>query len=275
VRVDLHCHSSISDGVLPPAAVVARAAANGAELLALTDHDDVGGLAEAAAAADGRLRLVPGVEISVTWGTTTIHVVGLGIDAQAPQLLAGLAAVRGSREGRACRIGEALAAIGIPGALAGARRYAMNPQLVSRTHFARYLVEQGVAASVKGVFDHYLVRGRPGFVEHRWAALADALAWIRAAGGIAVLAHPGRYRVSGEDMRRLLTEFKDLGGGGIEVLSGAHGDAQVREFARLAREFDLAASSGSDFHAPGESTVDVGRMPDLPPGLVPVWQALS
>jgi len=275
INADLHCHSSISDGLLTAAAVVRRAAANGVELLALTDHDDVSGLAEAQrVAAESSVRFVAGVEVSVTWEDATVHVVGLGVDPANPALNAGLTCIREGRVERAGRMAAELEAIGIHGALVGAMRHARNAKIIGRTHFARYLVEQHAAPDVKSVFDHYLARGKPGFVMHRWAALPDALRWILDAGGMAVLAHPGRYRVGRAAMHRLVAEFKDCGGGGVEVVTGAHDAERIRDFAGVARTFGLLASRGSDFHGPGESPFDLGRMSALPDGLVPVWTRL-
>lgn len=272
LNADLHCHSTISDGLLSPSEVVARAVANGVEMLALTDHDELSGLGEAAAAAHNHgIRFINGVEISVSWGDQTIHVVGLNLAADSPELLAGLAAVRAGRDSRAIEMGEALAAAGIANAHAGALKYVGNPALVSRSHFARYLVEVGAARDVKGVFDHYLVRGKPGFVEHEWASLADALDWIHAAGGLAVIAHPGRYRLSRAELEKLFTRFRDLGGEAIEVVSGSHSHDATLEYARIARRFGFLASRASDFHGPGESVVDIGRAERLPEDLVPVW----
>ena len=239
-NADLHCHSTASDGTLPPAAVVRRAQANGVDLLALTDHDELLGLAEAAAeAADIGLRFVPGVEISVSWLDQTLHIVGLGVDPANEALVAGLAQVRGGRDGRAMRIGDELARIGIAGAFEGALRYAGNPALLSRAHFARYLVEVGVAKNVHDVFLHYLARGKPGYVEHVWATLEDALGWIKGAGGLAVIAHPGRYRLSHVEMDILFDKFRELGGDAVEVACGAHDGGQVLAFARMARKFGL------------------------------------
>jgi len=270
--LDLHSHSTVSDGLLSPADLVARAAENGVRGLALTDHDDVGGIAEASVAARRLgVTLIPGVEISVTWRNHTIHVVGLGIDPAHALLLAGLEAVRSGRAERARRMAESLARAGIASSLEGALRHAGNPRLVSRTHFARFLVEQGHARDVKRVFNRFLAKGKPGYVSHRWAELDSAVAWIRAAGGIAVLAHPGRYGIGKNAMGSLLGEFRDLGGSGIEVVTGNHTQAQFHEFAARAREFGLLVSAGSDFHGPEESFVDVGRLPDLPSGCATVW----
>lgn len=272
-RYDLHAHSTHSDGLLSPASLVARAAARGVDVLALTDHDEVSGLAEAraAAAAEG-IALVAGAELSVSWEGTTVHVVALQIDPGDPILNAGLESIRGGRKTRARRIADALAEAGIRGAYEGALRYVTSERLISRSHFARHLVDAGYARDVKQVFDRFLVKGKPGYVPHAWASLTDAAAWIRAAGGQAVLAHPGRYRVTASGMRRLLAEFRDVGGEGIEVLSPSHRSAQCAEFARYARVFGLRGSCGSDYHGPGESAVELGGLPGLPAGVAPVWK---
>ena len=272
MNIDLHCHSTASDGLLKPGELVARAAANGVEVLALTDHDDVSGLAEARAEAESKgIRFVDGVEISVTWEKTTVHIVGLQIDPEDPVLRSGLESVREGRARRAEKIGDSLEAAGIPDSLAGARHYAENPDLISRSHFARHLVKTGRAPDVKSVFQRYLVKDKPGFVEHQWASLADAVSWIRASGGIAVVAHPGRYKLSRPAMQAFLAEFRDCGGTGIEVVTGSHSPEQYLEFARIAREFGLLASRGSDYHGKGESKADLGSLPQLPGDLNPVW----
>jgi 3',5'-nucleoside bisphosphate phosphatase len=273
VLADLHSHSSVSDGMLRPAELVARAAEQGVGLFALTDHDEVAGLEEAIAAARAvDLSFVPGVEVSVTWGDTTIHIVGLGIDPRDAQLHARLAAVRSGRIQRAQQMSDDLARVGIDGAYEGALVYAGNPQMISRTHFARYLVETGHCRDVKDVFTRYLAEGKPGFVPHAWAALGDAIDMIREAGGVAVVAHPGRYRLNALGLHALLSEFRDLGGTGIEVATSNHTDRDMRRFADLAREFGFEASGGSDFHGPGESeNVELGRVARLPADLTPVW----
>jgi predicted metal-dependent phosphoesterase TrpH len=276
LNADLHCHSTVSDGLLAPAGVVRRAYDNGVELLALTDHDELGGLAEARMTADEvGLGFVDGVEVSISWGDDqTVHIVGLGVDPANPALAEGLHKVRSGRDARAGRMAVELDKVGIHGAYEGALRHAGNPALVSRSHFARYIVEQGHARDVKSVFDHWLAKGKPGYVEHAWATLEDALRWITGAGGIAVVAHPGRYRLSRAERHELFAAFKDSGGRGIEVLSGSHKDDEMREFSRIAREFGFLASRASDFHGPGESWIDLGRMPDLPDDLTPVWTQL-
>jgi predicted metal-dependent phosphoesterase TrpH len=272
-RYDLHCHSTWSDGLCTPGAVVERAAGRGVDVLALTDHDELGGLPEARAAADERgITLINGVEVSVSWETHTIHVLGLRVDPAEPLLAEGLATVRQGRSERARRMADSLAAVGIRGAYEGALQYVTSERLISRTHFARFLVETGRAAEVKDVFKRYLTRGKPGYVPHQWASLPDALAWIRAADGQAVVAHPGRYPLSPTAMRRLLGEFRDLGGQAIEVISASHNAAQADEFATYARTFGFAASAGSDWHGPGESWLDLGALPALPGDLKPVWQ---
>jgi predicted metal-dependent phosphoesterase TrpH len=274
-NADLHCHSTVSDGLLTPREVVRRAHANGVTLLALTDHDETGGLAEARAEADALgVQFVNGVEVSVSVGDQTVHIVGLGFDTTNPALLAGLAQVRGGRDERARRMSEGLAKIGIRGVLEGAQKYVGNPALVSRAHFARYLVEIGIARDMPNVFDHYLVRGKPGFVEHEWASLEEALGWIHGAGGIAVIAHPGRTRLSKAEMLKLFDRFKALGGEAIEVVSGSQAGDEALEYARVARRYGFLASRASDFHGPGESPVDLGKAEILPPDLAPVWERL-
>ena len=276
MNADLHCHSTVSDGFLTPTEVVRRAVANGVELLALTDHDELGGLGEARRTAEvAGLAFVDGVEVSVTWKLETVHIVGLGVDPGNPDLQAGLATVRSGRDERARQMADGLAKAGIHGVLEGARQLAGNPAMVSRAHFARPLVKTGLMPNVQTVFHHYLVRGKPGFVEHEWASLEDAVGWIRGAGGVAVVAHPARCRLSEADLMALFDRFRDLGGEAIEVVSGAHDAASVDRFARIARRYGFLASRASDFHGAQESPVDLGRAPPLPPDLTPVWTALS
>ncbi|WP_018077287.1 3',5'-nucleoside bisphosphate phosphatase [Thiobacillus denitrificans] len=271
-NIDLHCHSNMSDGVLSPAEVVARAVANGVHALALTDHDDVAGIAAAqAVAATAGLRLIPGVEISVSWGGQTVHIIGLRIDPRHPVLAAGLHGIRQGRVERARRMGDDLAQSGIVGAYEGACDYAANKQLVGRTHFARWLVAQGHAPDMRAAFKRFLTRGNPGYVEHEWATLENAVDWIRASGGMAVIAHPGRYAFNARELHLLLDAFRTLGGEGIEVICGGHHPTEYGKFADLARAFGLKASRGADFHAPGEGA-DIGHLPALPHYCRPVWQ---
>ncbi|MBW8328893.1 MAG: PHP domain-containing protein [Thiobacillus sp.] len=272
LNIDLHCHSNVSDGMLPPADVVARAAANGVHVLALTDHDDVAGIAAARAAADeAGLTLIPGVEISVSWSGQTVHIVGLRIDPAHPGLAIGLQGIRLGRIERARRMGDDLARAGIDGAYEGAYDYAVNKEMVGRTHFARWLVTQGHAPDIRTAFRRFLTQGNPGYVEHQWTSLENAVSWIRASGGMAVIAHPGRYAFNARELHLLLDAFRSLGGEGIEVITGSHHPSEYGKFADLARAFGLKASRGADFHAPGEG-IDIGRLPALPHYCQPVWQ---
>jgi predicted metal-dependent phosphoesterase TrpH len=272
---DLHCHSTVSDGTLAPAAVAARAAAQGVQLWALTDHDELGGQRAAREAAlDLGMAWVAGVEVSVTFAGETVHIVGLGFDPEDTALQAALAGVRGGRRERAQAMARGLAAVGIPGAFEGALAHVGNPDLISRTHFARFLVERGHCADTHEVFRRYLTEGKPGWVPHAWATLRDAVRWITAAGGTAVIAHPARYRLGPSAEYALFAEFVAHGGRAVEVLTGSHSDAERLRYADTAREFGLLASRGSDFHAPGESRTELGGLPDLPGRLQPVWQAL-
>jgi predicted metal-dependent phosphoesterase TrpH len=276
VNADLHSHSTASDGTLSPGALAARAHAQGVELWALTDHDELAGQAEARDAAKALgMDYLTGVELSVSFIGRTVHVVGLGFDLDDPTLVAGVRAVRDGRRDRARRMGEALAARGIPGAYEGALRLAGNPDLIARTHFARFLVEAGHCSDLHDVFSRYLADGLPGHVPHDWASLRDAVAWITGAGGEAVIAHPARYRFTPTQEYALFTEFVGFGGRGVEVLCGSHTDAERRSYADLAQEFGLLASRGSDFHGPGESRTELGALPDLPGRLTPVWEALA
>jgi predicted metal-dependent phosphoesterase TrpH len=276
LNADLHCHSVVSDGTLTPEALAARAAANGVQLWALTDHDEIGGQARARAAAHAQgMQYLTGVEISVTFLNKTVHIVGLGFDDEDPAVYHGLMRTRGGRGARARDMSEQLALVGIRGAYEGALTYAGNPELISRTHFARFLVETGVCRDTSEVFRKYLTEGKPGFVEHRWATLADAVRWITSAGGMAVIAHPARYRFTPNEEYALFTEFKGHGGGGVEVVTGSHSVAEYAIYADTAREFGLAASRGSDFHSPDESHIDLGTLPPLPAGLTPVWELLA
>jgi len=279
LNADLHSHSTASDGTLDAATLAARAKANGVELWALTDHDELAGLpaARAAAAAAG-LPFVDGVELSVTFAGTTVHIVGLGIDPANEELVAGIAQVRAGRQERAKQMGDGLAQIGIRGAYEGAMTFAPNPNLVSRTHFGRFLVASGIVADMHTVFRRYLTEGKPGYVEHRWAKLGDAVRWIRAAGGIAVIAHPGRYKFTPTEEYALFSEFQAHGGEGVEVVTGSHHAGDIAKYTDMALEFGMLASRGSDFHDPAESRLDLGLRPDplaLPLRLTPVWSRWS
>lgn len=272
LNADLHCHSVISDGVLEPAVLARRAAENGVQLWSLTDHDELSGLDEARAACrEVDLPFVPGVEISATWANRTVHIVGLNIDPGHEPLRQGLEAIRADRAGRARQIAQRLEQMGVEGSYEGALRYAANPQLLSRTHFARFLLEQGHCKTMQEVFDRYLGDGRSGNVRVDWARLEDAVQWIIGAGGRAVIAHPGRYVYDAIQAEAFFDVFKQLGGEGIEVVTGSHRPEQYREYAEVARRYGFLASRGSDFHAPSESHIDLGSLSDLPSGLKPVW----
>ncbi|KRC23563.1 3',5'-nucleoside bisphosphate phosphatase [Acidovorax sp. Root217] len=276
LNADLHCHSVVSDGTMTPEDLAARAKANGVELWALTDHDEIGGQHRAAVAASAQgMAYLTGVEISVTFADTTVHIVGLGFDPDNTQLAAGLAATRGGRGERAQDMAQQLAQAGIAGAYEGALQFVGNPALISRTHFARFLVETGVCRDTSEVFRRFLTEGKPGYVPHRWASLGDAVRWITEAGGVAVIAHPARYKFSANEEYALFSEFKAHGGRGVEVVTGSHSPPEYVTYAAMAQEFGLAASRGSDFHSPDESHTDLGTLPPLPGTLTPVWELLA
>ena len=269
----MHTHSTYSDGVLTPAALVLRAAARGVRLLALTDHDETGGLAEAAqTASEVNVLLVPGVEISVAWNGHTLHILGLDIDPQAPPLADGLASIRHSRGERAVRIAARLDAVGVTGSLPGATRHAGNTAAIGRSHFARFLVEHRHVRNTNEAFSRYLGAGRSGYVPPCWPQLSEAIDWIHRAGGQTVLAHPDRYRLEPPVMRSLFEVFAQHGGDAIEISSNGRFKASVQ--IRLARQFGFALSSGSDFHAPGKNVVDLGDVTEIPSGVPAVWQRL-
>ena len=276
LNADLHCHSVVSDGTLTPEALAARAKANGVELWALTDHDEIGGQARAAAAAAAHgMAYLTGTEISVTFANETVHIVGLGFDATNPIIVNGLAKTRGGRGERAMEMSDGLAKVGIKGAYEGALTFVGNPELISRTHFARFLVESGVCKDTYEVFRKYLTEGKPGYVPHRWASLGEAVSWITQSGGVAVIAHPGRYKFTANEEFALFSEFKTHGGQGVEVVTGSHTTAEYVEYAAVAKEFGMAASRGSDFHSPDESRIDLGTLPMLPGDLTPVWELVK
>lgn len=276
LNADLHCHSVVSDGTLTPEALAERAAANGVELWSLTDHDEIGGQHRAAAAARAHgLKYLTGTEISVTFAGETVHIVGLGFDPDDAAISQGLYDTRGGRGKRAQEMAEGLAKVGIHGAYEGALRFVGNPELISRTHFARFLVEAGHCRDTSEVFRKFLTEGKPGYVPHRWATLKDAVQWITAAKGMAVIAHPGRYKFTANEEYALFIEFKAHGGQAIEVVTGSHTPAEYVEYADKALEFDFAASRGSDFHSPDESHCDLGQLPPLPGKLTPIWELLA
>ena len=276
LNADLHCHSLVSDGTLTPEALAGRAKTNGVELWALTDHDEIGGQHQAIAAARARdMCYLTGTEISVTFAGETVHIVGLGFDPDDTALTQGLHATRGGRKQRAMEMSDSLAKAGIHGAFEGALKFVGNPELISRTHFARFMVESGVCSETHEVFRKYLTEGKPGYVPHRWASLGDAVSWITGAQGVAVIAHPGRYKFTANEEYALFTEFKEHGGRAVEVVTGSHTRQEFVKYAETAKEFGLAASRGSDFHSPTESRTDLGTLPFLPGDLTPVWELLA
>jgi len=266
----------MSDGTLTPEALAVRAAANGVTLWSLTDHDEIAGQARALQAAQAAgMRYLTGTEISVSFAGQTVHIVGLGYDVHDPRMAQGLRKTRGGRGERAQEMAEQLAAVGIPGCFEGALRFVGNPELISRTHFARHLVESGVCSDTHEVFRNYLTEGKPGFVPHRWASLREAVQWITECAGVAVIAHPARYKFTANEEYALFSEFKAHGGVGVEVVTGRHTAHEATVYAQVAQEFGLAASRGSDFHSPHESRIDLGLLPDLPKGLTPVWELVE
>ena len=276
LNADLHCHSVVSDGTLTPEELAARAKANGVELWSLTDHDEIGGQHRAAAAARSQgMAYLTGTEISVTFAGNTVHIVGLGFNPDNTALAQGLAATRAGRGERAQEMAAQLAQVGIHGAYEGALKFVGNPELISRTHFARFLVETQVCRDTNEVFRKYLTEGKPGYVPHRWATLGDAVRWINEAGGLAVIAHPARYKFTANEEYALFSEFKAHGGAGVEVVTGSHTAAEYVTYAAMAEEFGLAASRGSDFHSPDESHTDLGTLPYLPGHLTPIWETLA
>ena len=272
---DLHCHSCISDGTLTPAELVRRAAGRGVRRLALTDHDTVAGLPEAHAEGVARgVQVIPGVELSTGWAKRTIHVLGLGFDPDAPALRAGLAHLATLRHERAERIAHSLDRAGVPGALEGAGALARGPSL-GRTHFARFLERHLGLRHLGEVYRRYLVPNRPGHVAVNWPALEEAVGWIRAAGGIAVLAHPGRYRLTKTKLRELIAAGQGAGMEGIEVASGRSTPAEIGWLADVARRHGLLASAGSDFHSHEMPWIDLGRLKPLPDDLPRVLDRLT
>lgn len=271
MRYDLHSHSHYSDGSLAPQDVVARAQQCGVDVLALTDHDSVAGIEAALEAARSlNIALVPGVEVSVSWGKHLVHIIGLCVDWQHAAFLAGMQRQQQLREDRAIQMANKLEKHGVPNALEGALGFAPNG-LVTRRHFAQHLVSLGIAPTLPKVFERFLRPGKPGYVSTTWAPLDEAVGWINAAGGVAVVAHPHRYDMSATTRRRLAQEFLDCGGVGLEVACGGCGEDVLQSSAALAQRFGLLASSGSDFHDPASNWTDLGRFHALPPNVEPIW----
>jgi len=270
---DLHCHSRHSDGTLDVGDLFALAASRGVRLIALTDHDELSGLPSARqSAAQHQLTMVSGVEISTSWAGKSVHVIGLRIDDTHTGMVEALRKVRAERGRRANKMDEAFAAAGIPGVLDGARCYAPNRDLISRTHFARHLVDRGICSGVNEVFTRFMKPGKPGYVPHAWMPMADAIELIHAAGGRAVLAHPARFDADATvGPEALVKAFATAGGDALEVVCAAHRPPEWAQYGALARKYGLLASTGSDFHSPTESRVKFGDLPLLSPSLTPVW----
>jgi len=270
---DLHSHTTASDGTLTPAELVERAKTAGVDVLAITDHDTTEGLLEANQAGKAHgVSVINGCEVSVSWAGITLHILGLNVDPKNDALQKGLSRLQEHRDTRAREIASKLEKAGIQGAFAGAQKHAKG-SLISRTHFAHFLAESGYAIDVRSVFKKFLVKGKPGFVAGKWAELEDVVDWITAAGGQAAIAHPARYRLTRTKLIRLIEEFKQAGGEGIEVVSGSHSRDECFTMAKHARDFELLASAGSDFHGPENPWIELGRLPELPPGCEPIWNS--
>lgn len=272
---DLHCHSKASDGALSATELVQRAQQQGVTHLALTDHDTVGGLDEARHCAQAcGIQFINGIELSTTWKGHCFHVVGLGIDPGNPGLLAALQSLQATRDSRAEKIADKLAKKRIPGALEYVQKLA-KPGMITRTHFADFLVAQHHVDTHQEAFDRYLAKGKPAYVATEWAELAQAISWIKGAGGVAVLAHPLRYKLTAAWMKRLLATFKEAGGQAMEVIVSRMNADELKLVTQYALLFELAGSVGSDFHSPNNPWVELGRLPPLPEKIRPVWKLLD
>ena len=267
---DLHCHSNLSDGSLTPSEVVARAVENGVKTLAITDHDESGAfnLVRDEAVALG-LHLIPGVEISTHWHGYDIHLIGLGFDPDHQGLQEGLAGIRQVRQGRAETIAHKLAACNIPGALEGAKAYGTG--LIGRLHFARFLVDGGYCLSVQDAFSKYLGKDKRAYAPIDWVPISQAIGWLHDAGGLAVIAHPLRYKMKTKKLRQFIKDFKKLGGDGVEVLTSNIRADSVILMRDMVNKSELYASVGSDFHGPHMPWAELGRLVDLPESCTPIW----
>lgn len=276
IPVDLHCHSINSDGAHSVVAVLDMVKQNGGKYIALTDHDTVCGVAEARSYAKSlELNFIAGVEISVTWNKTLIHILGLGIDENNQELIKNLEQLRSLRLSRGQKIAEKLAKLGIPNALEGALKYCSNENALSRTHFARFLVDNGYAKANR-VFDKYLANGKPAYVAQEWTSLENAISWIKNSGGYAVIAHPSRYRLTHTKLQNLINDFKTAGGIGIEVISSSHSETDAMSIAQLANKNDLLGSIGTDFHnIDSYPRLRVGINYPLPSICKPIYQLLG
>ncbi|MCK9635328.1 MAG: PHP domain-containing protein [Methylobacter tundripaludum] len=272
---DLHSHSNASDGALSPTELVQRAHEHGVTSLALTDHDTVVGLSEAQVAATAAgIELIPGIELSTSWQNKCFHIVGLGIDPAYPPLAEATRNLQIMRTERAEKIAEKLEKKRIPGALAAVKK-AAGDGMITRTHFADFLLSQFHVSTQQEAFDRYLGAGKDAYVATIWAEMELAVNWITGSGGVAVLAHPLRYKLTASWMRRLLAAFKEAGGLGIEVVTGRYNSDEIKLVAGYAKRFELAGSVGSDFHSPANQWVELGRLAPLPENVKPVWELLG
>ena len=270
---DLHTHTIESDGKYTPKELVDHAILAGIDVLAITDHDTTSGLDEAYQATTNKsIRLITGVELSVKWKEKNFHIVGLNIDPGNKILSEGLEKHRHERELRAIKIGQRLEKYGIPDAYAGAKQLAKN-NAITRNHFARFLVSRGLAKNIGDVFKHYLVKNKPGYVKTNWVSMEDGIHQIKDSGGIAILAHPLRYRLSGSWMTKLLAAFKDAEGDGLEIVTGNSTPDNMRTCAGYARRYDLIGSIGSDFHGHENNGPQLGKLKSMPDDIVPVWNS--
>lgn len=271
---DFHCHSDQSDGALSPEALVSRAKEFGVTHLALTDHDSIAGLARAQAQAIiERVHMISGIEFSSQWAGCGVHVVGLNIDTTSKPLLDAIAQQARVRVDRAALIAEKLHKAGIEGALEGAEAYAKGGA-IGRPHFAQYMVEVGAVANMAQAFKRYLGAGKIGDVKSGWPETEEVVEWIVEAGGIAVLAHPAKYKMTRSKLCRLTESFAEAGGGAIEVLSGKQPVGLAENLAKIANQFNLAGSCGSDFHTPGQPWQELGCASTLPSTVQPVWKLI-
>ena len=272
---DLHCHSTASDGALAPAELVKRAHEHGVTSLALTDHDTTEGLAEAQSCAIATgIKLIPGIELSASWRGQCFHIVGLGINPVYPPLAAATQNLQNTRMDRAEKIAAKLEKKRIPGALEAVKK-AAGDGMITRTHFADFLVSQNHVSTQQEAFDRYLAKGKSAYVSTSWAELELAINWITESGGVAVLAHPLRYKLTANWMKRLLTAFKNAGGKGIEVITSRINTDEIKLAADYAARFELAGSVGSDFHNAVNPWVELGRLAPLPRNIKPVWELLG
>ncbi len=272
---DLHCHSTASDGVLSPTELVQRAHEYGVTSLALTDHDTVAGLSEAqiAATATG-IKLIPAIELSTSWQNKCFHIVGLGINPDYPPLVEAIRNLQTMRTERAEKIAEKLEKKRIPGALDAVKK-AAGQGMITRTHFADFLLSQFHVSTQQEAFDRYLGAGKAAYVATTWSDMELAINWITQSGGVAVLAHPLRYKLTASWIKRVLAAFKEAGGQGIEVVTGRYNSDEIRTVAGYATRFELAGSVGSDFHSPANQWVELGRLAPLPENIKPVWELLD